>query len=136
VARVAGELLHQPDKPAAVEEAHGIVGTVRLRGTWNGVVALACPMELARQAAAIMFAVEPGAITEEQARDALGELTNMVAGNLKSLLPGPTSLELPTVLEEPAGAGSVTGSRPWLQAAFECAHGPFSVNVFASDVKP
>ena len=40
-----------------------------------------------------------GDLTDADLRDALGELTNMAAGNLKTLLPGSDDISLPTVVE-------------------------------------
>jgi chemotaxis protein CheX len=121
-------VLDWPVQPAAAAAPAGgpcVVGSVRLRGAWDGTVVVECPAELARRAAAVMFGVEPHAVSTEQARDALGELTNMVAGNLKALLPAPSSLSLPTVREGSAAGGGT----PLLRLDFECEGGPFAVGI-------
>ena len=46
-----------------------------------------------------MFSVPEGELGDEDLRDALGELTNMVGGNIKTLLPGSEFISLPTVIE-------------------------------------
>src|SRR5688572_19054877 len=73
-----------------------LVGTVRIAGAWQGEVVLRSTTAFARRAAAIIFDAPEGGSDEEN-RDALGELTNMVAGNLKALLPAPSKLSLPAV---------------------------------------
>lgn len=73
------------------------VGRVAVTGGWRGWVLLACPTRLARTAASAMFDRPAEALTDDEVADALGELTNMIGGNLKSLLPGPSRLSMPAV---------------------------------------
>jgi chemotaxis protein CheX len=69
---------------------------VQVEGAWDGAVVLACPQELATKLAAAMFdsAGEP---SPSDVQDALGEITNMLAGNIKALLPHPSRITLPVV---------------------------------------
>jgi chemotaxis protein CheX len=73
------------------------VGRVGVMGPWRGCVLLACPTQLARTAASAMFDLPAEQLTDDEVADALGELTNMIAGNIKSLLPGPSRLSMPAV---------------------------------------
>ena len=73
------------------------VGCVTVSGAWQGSVLLACPAQLARMAAAAMFDRPAGQLDDREVADALGELTNMVGGNIKSLIPGPSRLSMPAV---------------------------------------
>lgn len=56
---------------------------VSVRGPWNGSVVLFCSRSLAKTAAAAMFGIEGGAVEDADARDALGEMTNIIGGNFK-----------------------------------------------------
>ncbi|MDQ5911095.1 MAG: chemotaxis protein CheX [Pseudomonadota bacterium] len=76
-----------------------LTGCVYLDGDWRGSVTLICPKPLARQTAAAMFKATPAAMTETEVQDAIGELTHMLGGNLKSLLPTPCHLSPPAVVE-------------------------------------
>lgn len=76
-----------------------LTGCVHFGGDWRGAVMLTCPKALARQAAAAMFKTAPSAITDTELRDVMGELTHMLGGNLKSLLPSPCHLSPPSVIE-------------------------------------
>jgi len=76
-----------------------LTGSVDISGSWNGTFYLSFSMTAARQAAAAMFNTEVDNLTEADVRDAVGELINVIGGNLKSLLPTPTLLSLPTVSE-------------------------------------
>jgi chemotaxis protein CheX len=84
-----------------------LVGSVHIAGAWSGEVQLRSDAAFARRAAAIIFDA-PGGGSDEENRDALGELTNMVAGNLKALLPAPSRLSLPAV----AGGGEHSVNAP------------------------
>jgi hypothetical protein len=96
-----------------------LAGRVDITGAWEGSVSLRCPAAFAREAAAILFGVAPGSTSEDQTRDALGELTNMTGGSLKALFPGPSRLVPPAVL----GASEqvpAPGSRLLGEVAFDC----------------
>ncbi len=103
-----------------------LAGSVPVRGAWQGRVVLRCDPALARLAAARMFGLRPEEVTDEQTRDALGELTNMVGGNLKGLLPGSSSLGLPAV----AAAREGPDEPCLVRVAFQCAGLPFEAAVF------
>lgn len=72
-----------------------IAGVVWLGGQWTGCVTLVVPKKFARSIAAMMLDVDPTIITIDQYTDAVRELTNMSAGNLKSVLPGACGLATP-----------------------------------------
>jgi chemotaxis protein CheX len=121
-----------PEWVAAPDEQGLMTGVVAISGAWGGLVVLQCPLALARRAAAIMFDVEIDAATAEQTRDALGELTNMTGGNLKSLLPEPCDLALPEV----TGVTEVPRGRLALRVAFECNGEAFAVSVIETASGP
>jgi chemotaxis protein CheX len=105
-----------------------LLGRIEIRGAWQGVVLLACPATLTRRAAGVMFDTPPQEISDEQAQDALAELTNILGGNLKALLPGPSALGLP-VVEEPASAEAPPHGSTVFQAAFRCQDEPLVLAV-------
>lgn len=115
--------------PGATERL--LLGSVAVTGAWNGAVWLYCSPTLARQAAAIMFHVEPTEATDDQMRDALGELTNIAGGNLKALFPAPCSLSVPTVTEPQRP--DVEDGRVLARVAFECEGEPVLVSCTERD---
>jgi CheY-specific phosphatase CheX len=84
-----------------------MTGCVQISGAWEGAVLIQGPMTVAKAAAATMFEIQPSETSPDEVRDALGELANMVGGNIKALLPGPTQLSLPVVVEGERGALSI-----------------------------
>ncbi|MCC6406800.1 MAG: chemotaxis protein CheX [Planctomycetes bacterium] len=73
------------------------VGCVQIAGEWGGALVVACPTALLERIASGMFGKQTNELTPDELRDALGETTNMVGGNLKALLPGVCFLSLPAV---------------------------------------
>lgn len=80
---------------AAVLSGAVMAAAVRISGAWEGSVRLECAQGYAEALAARMFSVEAGEVSGEHACDALGELANVVTGNIKSLLPAPSALSMP-----------------------------------------
>lgn len=76
-----------------------LTGCVAMDGDWQGSVMLVCPKAIVRKTAAAMFGISPPDVAETDLSDTMGELTHMLSGNLKSLLPGPCRLSPSLVTE-------------------------------------
>ena len=76
---------------------HRITGCVHVSGNWDGVVSLECGYGMAVDIAAAMFEMEAEELSEDEVRDALGEVANLLAGQFKADLPEGCNLSLPTV---------------------------------------
>lgn len=98
-------------------------------GPWEGTVSVECPAPLATAAAAAMFGLAPEELGPEEIDDALGELANMTGGGLKALVPGHSTLSLPTVVEGLSYTVSVPGSSLVREVALSCDGMPFVVRV-------
>ena len=70
---------------------------VSISGAWAGSVMIGCSEGLAKHAAGTMFDIPPENTTSSDVADAVGELANVLGGNVKGLVPGPSALSLPTV---------------------------------------
>ncbi len=99
--------------------------SVTISGTSNGLVAVDCSEELARRLASAMFDAPPSRLTEGEILDSLGEIANIIGGNIKALLPGPSALGLPKVeldvSEPPVG--------PIVEQVFSCTGEPLRVTL-------
>ena len=95
----------QVERSATPESVGGGALTVyvRITGAWVGEVHLHCSVPLARQIAAAIFQVEAESAGKDEILDALSELVHIVGGNLKTLLPPPVMLSLPSVVNRTAG---------------------------------
>ena len=126
-------ILDLETKPAQDEfefsqDKNSLAGCVHITGAWEGSVAIHCPDKLARQWAAIMFGLDEANAQKEEIQDALGELTNMTGGNIKSLLPEPCQLSIPAVAYTDH-AMRFPGSELVTQITFKCNSNFFLVSL-------
>ncbi|MFL6159148.1 MAG: chemotaxis protein CheX [Marmoricola sp.] len=86
----------EPLLPGAPSDlAVGWSAVVTVSGEWHGTVSVELPTGLAEEVTRRMLMVEE--TQDEDVADAVGELVNMIGGNVKSLMPGPSVLSLPVV---------------------------------------
>ncbi len=85
------------DEPTLADQ-QSLIATIHISGQWMGSVVLALSPEVARVSAATMLQIAEEECTESDKQEVAAELANMVGGNLKSLLPGPSFLSLPTIV--------------------------------------
>ena len=72
-------------------------------GPWTGSVVLTTARDTAEELCrALLGPATPPVIEDEDVADAFGEIANVVGGNVKAALPGPSGLSLPEVGEAPA----------------------------------
>jgi chemotaxis protein CheX len=72
-------------------------------GPWTGSVVLTAGRQTAAELCrALLGPAAPELLDHEDVADAFGEIANVVGGNVKAALPGPSSLGLPEVGEAPA----------------------------------
>lgn len=107
-----------------------LTGQVNIHGSWRGFLVLVCPRSVACKAAAVMFKTAPASLTETELLDTVGELTHMLGGNLKSLLPAPSYLSLPVVTE---GYNKEMAGRPAGQILLRCEGQPLQISLFEQE---
>ena len=78
--------------------------SVSITGSWHGHLVYASSQEAAKKAAAAFLAMEADEVGQEDISDVLGELANIVGGNVKAMLPAGCFLSLPTVVLAPQTA--------------------------------
>jgi len=87
-----------PLEESQVESASGLTATVQFLGESKGAVMLNCSAEQAIDFTARMLGEPPESLNDD-VRDVLGELANVVGGNLKSLFSPGVALSLPLVAD-------------------------------------
>ncbi|MFC7528136.1 chemotaxis protein CheX [Actinoplanes sp. GCM10030250] len=75
--------------------------SVSITGSWNGHIVYASSRTAAQRAAAAFLAMELEEVSDEDISDTLGELANIVGGNVKAMLPPGAQLSLPQVVLVP-----------------------------------
>ncbi len=102
----------------ATGDVQTYAGIIQIHGAWEGAIAVQCGESMARHAATVMFSMDASAVSIEDLHDCLGELTNMIGGNLKALLPEPCTLGLPVVVEGHDYRLRLPGAAPVRRSAF------------------
>lgn len=87
-----------PEAPAPAGSDLAVQSCVQITGGWEGTVVVRATRELARTITETMFGMDAGEAAQEDIDDAVGEVANMIGGNVKSLVPGPSQLSLPAVV--------------------------------------
>ncbi|HWS36678.1 MAG TPA: chemotaxis protein CheX [Actinoplanes sp.] len=86
---------YDEDQPSEVHSS------VSITGSWSGYVLYASSRSAAQRAAAAFLAMELEEVSEEDISDTLGELANIVGGQVKAMLPPGAQLSLPQVVLAP-----------------------------------
>ena len=106
-----------------------MTAAIHITGTFHGGIRLHCTTAVVRRAASIMFGRPEGELAVEDDRDVIGELANVVAGNIKALIPGTNSISLPTIVEGEDYRVSTVEVRSVDNVAFELDGEPVIVTV-------
>ncbi|MCX6623210.1 MAG: chemotaxis protein CheX [Acidobacteria bacterium] len=106
----------------------GLTAAVYYAGKWNGALLVECSTEQAVNWTARLLALDPP-ISLDDARDGLGELTNVLAGNLKPLLPPGVGLSIPSVVLGKDYSLRVVGRGIRQSLSLEDEYGPFRITL-------
>ncbi len=107
-----------------------IEGHVHITGRWTGTLVFQCSRTAARRAAQVMFGLEEEDDNPQDVQDAVGELANMIGGNLKALFSDDGCyLSLPTVIEGRDYHVRMSGTQVVARQAFESDEEPVIVTL-------
>ena len=111
------------------QAADTVTSAVHFVGVWRGAALVECQARQACQFAAQFMGIALPATIDDDVRDVMGELANMVAGNLKSLLPRGVDLSMPSVIQGSDYALHVCGMNAVERMAFSSAAGDFRITL-------
>src|SRR5205809_6170657 len=106
-----------------------ISARVTITGEWDGFLVVNCPEQLSREVATAMLQVDEEQLTLGTVFDAVGEVANMTAGNVKNLIEGLCRLTTPTVTDEADLSVPDEDSEKVFEVAFDCHDQAFSVTI-------
>jgi len=115
----SGEPYRQPCRP---EPANGVIGLIGLTGKWTGTGGVTCTGDLARKISGQFLMSEFNSVDQE-VLDAMGEITNMIIGNVKNALEeeaGPMGMSIPMVVFGHNFMAGTTHSTDWVVVPFAC----------------
>lgn len=111
---------------------NAVAGSVGVTGATDCLISVEMGFEGARAFAAAMFGLAADEVSTEDITDAAGELTNMVGGNIKTLLPEPSTLSLPVVAQGTIPPTlKVVGGKVILDVRFTSTGHPIHVTVWS-----
>ena len=105
---------------------------VHLTGDWNGAVLFECNPLQACQFAGRMLSMDPPESVDDDVRDVLGELANMIGGNLKPVLTPGIRLSMPSVVDGCDYSLRVCGAKVQQRLAFQSAEGLFWITILTT----
>jgi chemotaxis protein CheX len=108
-----------------------LTSAVYLSGGWNGALLFECNRWQACRFAGRFLSMDPPHAVNDDVRDVLGELANMIGGNMKCAVAAGLSLSMPSVTDGSDYGVRVCGSEIQDRLGFECAEGPFWVTLLA-----
>jgi CheY-specific phosphatase CheX len=117
---------------SALPQGATLDGIITICGDWQGTVIVQVPRPLAQKAARIMFSLEEAPPTLADMQDALGEITNMTGGHLKSLMAGNCYLSLPAVVEGSDYSIRIPTAQVLSRVIFDCEGMPAVVSLVAA----
>jgi CheY-specific phosphatase CheX len=121
------EVAARTGAPAAA--AGTITAAIQFVGEWKGALLLQCGLSQALEfTRRLMPGIQPAAF-DGDVRDALGELANMMGGNLKSVLPQGVGLAIPLVVEGTDFAMHICGGNESASQTFSGEVGDFGVTL-------
>jgi chemotaxis protein CheX len=106
-----------------------LTSAVHLTGSWNGAVLMECDRRQACRFAGRFLSMEPADTFDDVVRDVLGELANMIGGNLKCVLTQGIRLSMPSVVDGSDYSVRVCGSRVQERLTFQSEEGLFWITV-------
>jgi chemotaxis protein CheX len=112
--------------------ADRLTAVVHLTGDWSGAVLLECDRRQACRFAGRFLSLDTPHTVDDVVRDVLGELANMIGGNMKCVLTRGILLSMPSVVDGNDYSLRVCGAEVRQRLAFQCAEGPFWVTVLVT----
>ena len=100
------------------------ISQIAISGAWDGVVTVRASEQFLSHAAGLMFSCAIDDVTDLDRTDTLTELTNMLGGTVKCLLPETCDLSLPTIVSDEAIGDE---KHEWIN--FSCEGSPLAVAV-------
>ncbi|HUD57848.1 MAG TPA: chemotaxis protein CheX [Terracidiphilus sp.] len=106
-----------------------VTASVFLEGKWNGAISLECSRDQAREFAGRFLSMEPPETMDDDVRDVLGELANIIGGNIKSAMATSARLSMPSVIDGGNYEFRICGSEVQNKVAFSFSGGTFWVSL-------
>jgi chemotaxis protein CheX len=112
-----------------------LTSAVYLTGAWNAALLLECDRIQACTFAGRFLCVDTPKVVDDVVRDVLGELANMIGGNLKCVMTPGIQLSMPTVVDGSQYSLRICRTEVRDQLTFRFAEDFFWVTVLATSLR-
>jgi len=112
-----------------------VIAAIHIVGNWKGAMYIECTTEQAFDYTARMMQMDKPTVMSDDVLDVVGEVANMIAGNLKAVLPGATGISTPVVVEGSACTLRICGGNLVDRLAFSSPGGIVGVTLVTVDAK-
>ena len=119
----------RPVESAGLGESNRVTARVHVTGSWNGMIMLEVSPDDACRIAGRFLSMDAPEAVDNDVRDVLGEVANMIGGNLKSALVPDGSLSIPEVVDGTDFSLRMCGGAITARQAFACEAGDFCVSL-------
>lgn len=103
---------------------------------WQGALFVECTKSLAFVFTARLMSIDPPPTSmDEDVCDAMGELANMIAGNLKALMPANVGISIPSIVRGHDYAVKLRGAKSLSLTPCETEFGSFCLTLLGADPK-
>lgn len=87
-----------PGGPSELMAGEYMTACIGISGAWNGVVKVRVSLDLLTLAASQIFSIDKTTVESRDRTDTITELTNMLGGTVKCMLPESCDLALPEII--------------------------------------
>jgi len=129
-ATMVGLPVEKPPVCRSLPQPLPLAAAVHITGVWNGGVLVRAGEGLVRRAASRMLQCPEEQVGLADLHDTLAEIVNILGGGIKSLVPGPTRLSLPTVLHSRDYDWQIPQAASLACQLFYCQGQPMTVRLF------
>ncbi|HUI57899.1 MAG TPA: chemotaxis protein CheX [Bryobacteraceae bacterium] len=119
----------EPSEAACPASAGLLTAAIYLTGEWRGAAFVHCFPRQACEFASLFLAMPAPETVDDDVRDVMGELANMIAGNLKCTLCPGIRVSVPSVVDGYDYCLRVCGGRVACQCGFETPVGPMWITL-------
>jgi CheY-specific phosphatase CheX len=109
-----------------------VTAAVYFTAPWQGALFVECNVELAFAFTAKLMAVETPTSVDDDVCDAMGELANMIGGNLKALMPANVGISIPSIIRGKEYAVRLRGGRRLSSTVFDSEFGKFCLTLLGT----
>jgi len=128
--------LYVQPSDAPLPSSEIVTAAVYFAGPWKGAVLLQCDPREACDFTSRLMGLPMSSEFDDDVRDAMGEIVNILGGNLKPILPHGVALSMPSVVAGFPSSLRICGNAPILRLAFSCEAGPFWLTIVGLSEDP